>query len=37
MKSEDRIRYAKRALDGIALGDCFGRAFSYPMKWPAGV
>ena len=27
MKSEDRIKYAKRALDGIALGDCFGQSF----------
>lgn len=30
MKSEDRIRYAKRALDGIALGDCFGQSFFIP-------
>ncbi len=27
MKIEDRIKYAKRALDGIALGDCFGQTF----------
>lgn len=27
MELEDRIRYAKRALDGIALGDCFGQTF----------
>ena len=27
MKSEDRIKYAKLALDGIALGDCFGQTF----------
>ena len=30
MKSEDRIRYAKYALDGIALGDCFGQSFFIP-------
>ena len=30
MKSEDRIKYAKRALDGIALGDCFGQSFFMP-------
>lgn len=30
MKLEDRIRYAKRALDGIALGDCFGQTFFVP-------
>ena len=30
MKLEDRIRYAKRALDGIALGDCFGQSFFMP-------
>lgn len=27
MKIEDRVKYAKRALDGIALGDCFGQTF----------
>lgn len=27
MVLEDRIKYAKRALDGIALGDCFGQTF----------
>lgn len=27
MKSRDRIYYAKRALDGVALGDCFGQTF----------
>ena len=30
MKPEDRIQYAKRALDGIALGDCFGQSFFIP-------
>ena len=25
-----RIKYAKRALDGIALGDCFGQSFFMP-------
>ncbi len=30
MKPEDRIKYAKRALDGIALGDCFGQTFFVP-------
>lgn len=30
MKSEDRIKYAKRALDGTALGDCFGQSFFVP-------
>ena len=30
MKPEDRIKYAKRALDGIALGDCFGQTFFMP-------
>lgn len=30
MESEDRIKYAKRALDGIALGDCFGQSFFVP-------
>ncbi len=29
---EDRIIYAKRALDGIALGDCFGQTFFVPDK-----
>ncbi|MDE6641509.1 MAG: ADP-ribosylglycohydrolase family protein [Acetatifactor sp.] len=32
MKLEDRIKYAKRALDGIALGDCFGQTFFVPDK-----
>ena len=32
MKQEDRIRYAKRALDGIALGDCFGQTFFVPEE-----
>lgn len=27
---ENRIKYAKRALDGIALGDCFGQSFFMP-------
>ena len=27
MEFENRIDYAKRALDGIALGDCFGQTF----------
>ena len=27
MESEERLRYAKRALDGVALGDCFGQSF----------
>lgn len=27
MELEDRLKYAKRALDGIALGDCFGQTF----------
>ncbi len=30
MERKDRIRYAKRALDGIALGDCFGQTFFVP-------
>lgn len=30
MESKDRIHYAKRALDGIALGDCFGQTFFVP-------
>ena len=30
MRPEDRIKYAKRALDGIALGDCFGQTFFVP-------
>ena len=30
MKLEDRIKHAKRALDGIALGDCFGQTFFVP-------
>ena len=30
MELEDRIKYAKRALDGIALGDCFGQTFFVP-------
>ncbi len=32
MKWKDRVRYAKRALDGIALGDCFGQTFFVPDK-----
>lgn len=30
MNSGDRIKYAKRALDGTALGDCFGQTFFVP-------
>lgn len=30
METEDRIKHAKRALDGIALGDCFGQTFFVP-------
>lgn len=30
MRSEDRIKYAKRALVGTALGDCFGQTFFIP-------
>lgn len=30
MELKDRIKYAKRALDGIALGDCFGETFFVP-------
>lgn len=30
MELTDRIKYAKRALDGIALGDCFGETFFVP-------
>lgn len=30
MELKDRIKYAKRALDGIALGDCFGQTFFMP-------
>ena len=30
MELKDRIKYAKRALDGIALGDCFGQSFFVP-------
>lgn len=30
MESEERIKYAKRALDGIVLGDCFGETFFMP-------
>lgn len=30
MELEDRIKYAKRALDGTALGDCFGQTFFVP-------
>ena len=30
MDLKDRIKYAKRALDGIALGDCFGQSFFVP-------
>ncbi|MCM1540206.1 MAG: ADP-ribosylglycohydrolase family protein [Blautia sp.] len=32
MESKERIRYAKRALDGIALGDCFGETFFVPEE-----
>ena len=32
MELEDRIKYAKRALNGIALGDCFGQTFFVPDK-----
>ena len=30
MELDDRLKYAKRALDGIALGDCFGQTFFVP-------
>lgn len=30
MELEDRIKYAKRALNGTALGDCFGESFFIP-------
>lgn len=30
MELSDRIKYAKRALYGIALGDCFGQTFFVP-------
>lgn len=30
MEHKDRIKYAKIALDGIALGDCFGETFFMP-------
>lgn len=30
MELKERIKYAKRALDGIALGDCFGQTFFVP-------
>lgn len=30
MELKDRTAYAKRALDGIALGDCFGQTFFVP-------
>lgn len=30
LDSKNRIKYAKRALDGIALGDCFGQSFFMP-------
>lgn len=30
MEAKDRIKYAKRALDGIALGDCFGQSYFMP-------
>lgn len=32
MELKDRIKYAKCALDGIALGDCFGQTFFVPDK-----
>ena len=27
MELRERLKYAKRALHGIALGDCFGQSF----------
>lgn len=30
LELKDRIKYAKRALNGIALGDCFGQTFFVP-------
>lgn len=30
MELRDRLKYAKRALHGIALGDCFGQSFFIP-------
>lgn len=30
MELEDRIKHAKRALNGTALGDCFGQSFFMP-------
>ena len=30
MELKDRLKHAKRALDGIALGDCFGQTFFVP-------
>nr|WP_304956221.1 ADP-ribosylglycohydrolase family protein [uncultured Acetatifactor sp.] len=30
LNPKDRIKYAKRALEGIALGDCFGQTFFVP-------
>ncbi len=30
MELKDRIKYAKRALTGTALGDCFGQSFFIP-------
>ena len=32
MELKDRLKYAKRALDGIALGDCFGESFFVPEE-----
>lgn len=32
MELEDRIKYAKRSLNGIALGDCFGQTFFVPAE-----
>ncbi|MBD5101950.1 MAG: hypothetical protein HDT27_04490 [Subdoligranulum sp.] len=34
MNRNDRIKYAKRALDGTALGDCFGQTFFSPKALP---
>ena len=30
MELRERLKYAKRALHGIALGDCFGQSFFIP-------
>ena len=34
MDLKDRLKYAKRALDGTALGDCFGQTFFRPNALP---